>query len=79
MSEMCHRPRRHVVDVRIAGDVSRDRKGATSGRFDGLNRGGVLLGVSGSDGDVRSRVSEAQRHAQTQAPVAAGDQGYFAS
>ena len=76
MAELGHRPRHHVVDVRIAGDVREDGHGATSGGLDFGNSGGVLLGVAGGDGDVGAGVGEAQRHAQTQTPVAAGDQGH---
>ena len=76
MAEMRHCPRRHVVDVRIAGDVRWDGKGATPPGFDGLDGGRVFLRIAGGDGDVRSRVGQPQRHSETQTPVAAGNQGH---
>ena len=76
MAEVGHRPGHHVVNIGVAGDVGGDGHGATSGSLDFGNSGGVLLGVAGGDGDVGAGVGQAQRHAQTQTTIAAGDQGH---
>ena len=78
MAERFDGARETGLDRGLIADIAFQRQDAAPGLGDFLTRGLVLGGVGAPDRDIGAGGGDGFRHAQSDAGVAAGDEGDFA-